>query len=81
MADIYNLIRCGSRDLIWQAMSDSRPKRSAGDESNTSGLHKTSDPPGLDVAANPYGFDNEMLNDSTSLLHDHDDWHRSSFDD
>lgn len=36
---------------------------------------------GIDVAGNPYGFDNDLLNDSTSLLHDHDDWHSSSFDD
>lgn len=42
----------------------------------TSGFHKTSETPGLDVTVTPYGFDNEMLNDSTSLLHDHDDWHR-----
>lgn len=37
---------------------------------------------GIDVAGNPYGFDNnDMLNDSTTHLHDHDDWHRSSLDD
>lgn len=38
---------------------------------------------GLDVAGNPYGFDNDDMHhhDSMSHLHDQDDWHRSSFDD
>lgn len=38
---------------------------------------------GIDVAGNPYGFDNDDMHhhDSMSHMHDQDDWHRSSFDD
>jgi hypothetical protein len=38
---------------------------------------------GIDVAGNPYGFDNNDMHhdDSISDMHNNDDWHRSSFDD